>query len=260
MARRKVSNRLRKKRRRRIRILMLLTFIILVVSLLTYSISIFFKIKEIEVSGSKIYTSTQITDEISINLDDSLIFFGKSKLKNEILQNFPYVENVKITREYPDKLQIEITEHEDFATLFFASTHYIISSDGKVLKGVTIDKIGDLPKIIGFEAQNLEIGQVISSADEYKEQILYEIFEIFSDYGYMDIVTEIDLTKTYDIIIKCGTKYQIEIGSIDEIDHKMKMFEEVLKKLTPSDTVVIDLSDKSYARFRNEEISPSVYP
>ncbi|MFI3227268.1 MAG: FtsQ-type POTRA domain-containing protein [Clostridia bacterium] len=260
MARRKISNRLRKKRRRRIRIFLLFTFVILIISLLTYSISIFFKIKEIEVIGATKHSSTEIVNNIDIDIDDSLIFFDKSKIKDAILQKYPYVDTVNISRQYPDKLQIEITECEEFATIYYAATHYAISEKGKILSSITMDRVENLPKIIGFEPVNLEIGQYIESDEPYKEQVLSEIFQIFIDYGYINIVTEIDITKTYDIIIKCGTKYQLEIGSIDDIDHKMKMFEEVIKKLTPSDTVIINLGEKSYARFRNEEISPSIYP
>lgn len=260
MAKRKISNRLRKKRRRRFRIFLLLTFIVSIISLATYSANIFFRINEVEIVGNVRYSVSEITENLDIQLEDSLVFFEKNKAKENLMEKYPYIKTISIKRDYPDKLIVEITEHEDFATIFFAGTHYSVSQTGKVLSGITISEVNTLPKIIGFETISLEIGQVLQSSEEYKEQLLSEIIQIFIDYGFMDIVTEIDITRTYDIIVKCGTKYQLEFGGIDDIDHKMKMFEEVIKKLTPSDTVVIDLTDKSYARFRTEEIKPSVYP
>lgn len=258
MARRKVSNRIRKKRRRRNRIIMLVLFVVSIFSLLIYSVSIFFKIKEIEISGNMQYKSSEILESLDTKVGDSLVFFNKNAIKENLLENYPYIEQVNINREYPDKLIVEITEVEKAGTIYFEDEHYFISNTGKVLEKTSLDKIGDTAKIIGFDTASID--ETIKSTDSFKEDTLWTLFEYLEKYEMLDIVTEINITKTYDIIITCGTKYQIELGDIEDIEHKMKMFQEVLKKLTPSDTVIVNLSDKSYARFRTEEIIPAEYP
>lgn len=254
------SNRYKKKRLYKRRVALLLIFLILIIYVIFYTIGIFFKIKEIDIQGVTMYDANEIISGISIDYNDSLIFFDKNNIKKEILEKFPYIESVTIRRNYPAKLNIQVVENDGEYTIYYEGTHYEVQEKGKVLAKKVYQDIEDKIKIIGFEPVSVEISQKLVSKNDYKTESLYKIIEYFKEYEYIDMVTEIDLTKTYDIKIKCGVKYEIKIGNISDIDHKMKMLDEVLKKLTPSDTAVIDLSDKSTARFRNEEIFESIYP
>lgn len=258
--RRRISKRQRKSRMRRVRFLLLITFIISILWLIIYSLNIFFKISQIELVGSSMSQTSSIINNINIKVGDSLILFEKNGIKNEITEKYPYVKSVDITRKYPNKLLIEITEYDAFYTIYFAGMHYAVSREGVVLEPIKLADADNLVRIIGFDTINLEVGKVITSSDVYKFEALQIVIDDFEKFDYLQLITEIDLTKTYDIILKNSLRYQIEIGDTQDLEQKLKMLDEVMRKLTPSDTVVIDLSNKAYARFRTEDVQPSVYP
>lgn len=261
MVKRKISRRaVIQKKRRRLRILFLILFVLLTINLIIYSISIFFKVQKIYINGLEKYSLEEILENIALNYGDRLLFIDKNEVKIEILSKYPYIDTIEVKRIYPNEIEINVTESENFATIYLDEKHYAVNDKFKVLSEISYLEAVKLPKIIGFEPEMIEIGKEISSLNSYKYECLVEVINYFEKYGYLDLVTEFNLTKSYDVIIKCGIKYQIEIGKIENLDHKMKMFGEVLKKLTPSDTVVIDVSDNVYTRFRSEIIRPSVYP
>lgn len=252
------SNRYRKAKNKRRRAIFNVVFSICTGFLITYSLTIFFKVTNVQIEGSTIYNSSDVLENLSIKTNDSLIFFDKNSVKNEILTNLPYVETVSIRRQYPTDLLIEVTEYEDFFAVYNEDKYYSLSENGKVLSEITRSETENLIKLVGIDFVDFKIGQTIKTDDEYKVYALFNILENFSN--YIDIITEINLTKNYDIVIQCGTKYKIEVGNAEDLSQKVKMFEEVLKKITPFDTVIINLGDKSIARFRNEMITKMSFP
>lgn len=252
------SNRYRKARTKRRKAIFTVAFSLATCFLLVYSLTIFFKVSDVKIEGTTIYNSSDVLENISLKTNDSLIFFDKNTVKSEILTSLPYVETVSITRNYPTELFVEVTEYEDYFAVYYENKYYSLSSNGKILAEITRLEAEKLIKIIGIDFVDFNIGQAIKTEDEYKINALFDVMEHFSD--YLDIITEINLSKSYDIVVQCGTKYRIELGNAEDLAQKVKMFEEVQKKITPSDTVIIDLGNKSVARFRSEVITKMSFP
>lgn len=253
----KAQNRRRNRKRnlRIMRFILLITILILCI----YSFFIFFRIKEIEINGNIPYNKITMSDSLSIKKEDSLIFFDKFKLAIEIIEGYPYIGEITIRREYPNKLVINATKTQGFASVVQDGVYYLIDIKGKILEILSPEEAEEYPRIFGYDLSIIDIGKSIKSDDIQKQQALIEIIDVFSREQKLEYVTEISLEKIYDIKVNAYGKYEIHLGNTEEIDYKMKFLDEVLSKLTPSDTGEIDLSTPAYARFRPKEILQTPY-
>jgi hypothetical protein len=70
----------------------------------------------------------------------------------------PWVRQVRIAREWPDVVHVDVQEHEA-AALAAAGALYAVGPDGRVFKRAEAAEKLDLPVLTGFEAAELEEGR-----------------------------------------------------------------------------------------------------
>ena len=110
----------RKKRRRRKQNLSLyyaaIFFLVAVVGIIL-SLTVFFNVKEVTVTGNSIYTNNDIILSSGIKTGDNLIRLSSSRAEKKIVSSLPYVDTATITKKFPDKVEIEVTPSKEFANI-----------------------------------------------------------------------------------------------------------------------------------------------
>ena len=128
MARRRRYN--RKRRRGSFAFLYKLLAFVLICGAIGLALAMFFKIEDIEISGSSRYTNQQITAAAEVRVGDNLFFLNKYDAAARIRRQLPYVETVQFRRVLPNKLVVQVTECQDPVAIKQDGTVYLLCDKG----------------------------------------------------------------------------------------------------------------------------------
>ncbi|MFQ9053385.1 MAG: cell division protein FtsQ/DivIB [Oscillospiraceae bacterium] len=87
----------------------LLTFV-MICGAIVAALSLFFKADQIFVTGASRYSQQQVLQASGIRQGRNLFLLNKHQAAAAITDQLPYVESVRIRRQLPNALRIEITE------------------------------------------------------------------------------------------------------------------------------------------------------
>ena len=218
------SGNVRKKRRRRKQNLSLyyaaIFFLVVTVGIIL-SLTVFFNVKEVNVTGNSIYTNNDIILASGIKTGDNLIRLGSSKAEKKIVSSLPYVDTATITKKFPDKVEIEVTPSKEFANIKYESGYLLISDSGKILSYSVSPKQG-YPIIIGCENENFDPGKPVTIADEENEKAFYSLIETMIAEDVTEKITEIDISDRYNISIVYDDRIRVELGSLNDLSYKLR--------------------------------------
>jgi len=180
-----------------------------------------FKLKKIEVIPEK--AITYINPVIEIEKGKSLLFLDIKNLREMILK-IPGVENCKIKKIYPDKLQIEVMMRKPFVCIIAGNKKYIIDKTGLVFKNVTDSENYIIVK--GIKINN----SCVNEKDKWKLKVLENIEKWYNFYNLRSSISisEIEFISANEIILHTG-KGEIKIREND-IDLQMEKLSELLKQ------------------------------
>jgi cell division protein FtsQ len=106
-----------------------------------------------------IYAPTQHVDDdslrelLAVEPGTNILACDLEQLSERIAKH-PWVARVTITRNLPDTLEIEVTEHRAMA-LVLAGRFYLVNDDGRAFKPVERGERGELPIITGIDREAL---------------------------------------------------------------------------------------------------------
>ena len=99
------------RRKRMIKRIIGVVFGTLVIGASLYASSkLLFVVKTVNISGSQIFTSKEISDFMAIPVEESMFKVDVDKLETDLLNEFKYLEDVKITKRFPDIIEVTITD------------------------------------------------------------------------------------------------------------------------------------------------------
>ena len=220
-----------KKKRKRRKTTLILTMIILMIGgicafLLT---SPTFKIQEIAIKGNKQVTSQQISQLADVKKGDSL--FSKLGIVMEVkLKQNGYIEDVKITKSYPNKIEIEVKERQKQFQIKTETEGYIyIDEQGYILEYAT-DKL-EIPTIIGMDATENDVGTKnrLDENDLSKMENILQIREQFKNIEIADKITQIQVKDEYIISLE-NDGIVINLGDATNLKNRMYYVNAILKQ------------------------------
>lgn len=112
-------------------------------------------IESVEVlSENQHLSKKQVVALSGISRKDKLFSLDLSKVADNILR-YSWVDNVQIRREFPDKIQIHVTEKQPLLYIQIGDL-YFIDQDGQVFKKKEDNENDSLPVITGFSKEFVE--------------------------------------------------------------------------------------------------------
>ncbi len=118
------------------------------------SLNSFFKIKKIEIIGVKNSNNKKINERFNSLKGQNLIFINKKELA-KIGNDFKFINELKIKKIYPDKINIIINESKIIGVYFNKQTNnkYILTGDGKVISNFDQKNFKEIPLVYGENAE-----------------------------------------------------------------------------------------------------------
>jgi len=248
-------------------------FVFLIVILYSLFFSDFFQIKEVVVSGNKKVLKEEII-KVAENefLKKKLFFPAKNillvnlgNIKENILDAFPQIADVKIKRKLPKTLSFNILERKgvaQFCRAFELFTKeesqtvyqkcFLLDEEGVVFEEIIKDNIF-LPKIVlskNQEKNELELGQEI-----IENQLLSGILDIFSQLKDLNIETkEFLIVSEERINVKTLDNWEIYFNPKEDLDWQLTKLKAVLKNIP-----LEKRNDLEYIELRFGNFAPPKY-
>lgn len=153
------------RRRRRLRLIVLLILVIVLVLgiILAYN-SQWFQIKEIKTIGNKNLSNKEVVTLSRVTPGASLLRIPLRDIKERLKKN-PWVKEVQIDKDYPDKLIIRVIERKPVALVEAESgqRYLLVDADNFIITSISDVSKSKLPVIQEIETSGKEVGETLSS-------------------------------------------------------------------------------------------------
>lgn len=239
-----------KKPRRRTVSGAILTFAVVVIAIV-FLMSVFLRISDISVEGNEHYTDEEIIKAIDIEQGDNLFFFDRFAAISRVFAKLPYVEEVAVSRQLPDKVVITVQECKALAYIAVGDENWTIDRSCKVLGKATDSELESLIRIDGLNPGTLLIGERLTNADgnneivDFLSDTLYQVQER----NLAEHILSMDFSDSLGAKMYYGTRFTVILGGKSNVNHKFAMLDSVLEQLKEGDAGIINVSDGYSAHF-----------
>ena len=233
----------RKERQRRARKRRLMTsFIFFIVLLLLVgvilSLTVFFPINILNVSGSKIYTSKQIADVCGIDLGDNLFTVSQKETLNKLKEKLPFIETVDLKRILPDTLEVTVTDAKKYACYEIDKKFYTVSKSGWVLEQ-TNKKAENVFSVIA-KGVKCSVGQAIQFESEETKQQIERLIELLNNEKVN--IDYINVKDNINLIAGVENRFEVEFGTENSLESKVKHLKSMIDNIEETKSGRINLS------------------
>ena len=232
----------RRRKKRRKKAVMVLS-VVLILSAVVASMTVFFNIENIEVTGATVNTAEEIILKSEIQVGDNLFRIQTEEVKAKMKLSFAYVEDVKFKRKFPNTLELQITEAKETGAVGSNGSYTILSEENRVLKTGVQEIPANISLIKGVDVAESMIGSYILVGDERQSELLKKLYDTLALHELGNI-TVLDIENTENINLEIGHKQQVILGDSNDLDYKIDMLSEITKNhLNPNEEIVIDCRD-----------------
>ena len=233
----------RGRRRRRnnsaARITLAVTVLLALVVGIVLSLTVFFKIKSIDVYGESIYSSKEIIKAGNIKLESNLIRLSSSAVSKRIENALPYIEKVKVKKSLPTTALLEVTAAVVAGYTEENGNFYVISTEGKILE-IKKDKPENAAVILGVKASDKKVCQYVAD-DKNSIGYVNKIYKAFGDVMSRNI-TEVNVTDRVALSFVYNDRITVHLGSENDLNEKLKFVIKILsdpEKISQDDMGII---------------------
>lgn len=208
--------------------------------------TIFFRVKDVGVTGTERYTAWSVREASGIEEGESLLAFGKTKAAGKIMESLRYVKSVRIGITLPDTVNICVEELEVVYGVQDAEDGWwLVSCDGRVVERTNETKAKQTTLLKGFRLEAPEVGSA-AAAQEPEQSGSEETPVLITDQERMEaalsVITQlerneilgeaasVDVTDPANIQLWYKDDYQVLLGNPDRMDEKIMMMNRVIQQ------------------------------
>ncbi len=162
-------NRMRRRSRRILveigKTVLLISAVVVIASLLIFAynfviVSPYFQMKDTLVKGTERLQSDEIIALTGLKPSQNILLTNLGAVAKKIKAN-PWVREVSVRRDFPDRLVIEVTERRPVALVEQGDGLYFIERDGTAFEKIGSGEKTDLPVLTGFYRKGTENREMI---------------------------------------------------------------------------------------------------
>lgn len=253
--------------------LLRLVSVVAVVLAMVVALSIFFRVDTVTVLGAEKYTPWMIREASGIEDGDGLLTLSKARAAGKIKSALPYVDQVKIVRQLPSTVQIEITELAvTYAISAEDASWWLIDSSGEAVEPIEASAATGYTRIAGVTIQTPRQGQSVTAAEtqttESTEQTdsteasddgitiptqpvetnaqrlsaALSILQSLEDNGVIGQVASINVVSLTDLQLQYGQRFLVKLGTSDRLSYKITYMTQMISQLEDHQTGELDVS------------------
>ena len=236
--RKSTKKEVKRKRRRRLKpalFIMLALFLVAIAAVL--SLTVFFEIESVNVSGESVYSQEMVINAAGIKNGQNLLRLNKNKISDKIEKGLPYVKDAVVTKVFPNSVSIRIVPATEFAVMEIDGQLVTIDENFKALS-IESERREDLAFIKGVKASNVVLGEIVTITDKEQQTVLNELLK-FAKASELR-ATAFDITNTVSVSALLEDRILVQFGSRNYLENKINH----LKAMLP--TVIADKQAKIF--------------
>ena len=195
----------------------------MVLFIIIFGVSVFFRVTDIEVTGSARYTDDEIIAASGVELGDNLFLLNSDAAARRITAAMPYVSAVHIGVKIPDTAVLEVTESVAFAAVQSGNDYWKVDSTGRVLERTDYSGSSGLIRVTGLTLAAPKEGSKIAVDSAYDTQLGYTL-DVFAAIDGAEIgsgVSALDMTNISSITFVYNDTVTVRFGGGDNAEFKI---------------------------------------
>lgn len=234
-----------------------LTVLVMAAATILLAIFLLFKVSDIQVTGDTIEgcQNADILETCGYHIGDNLVFLSTRSAEKRLEEQFPYVGEAKISRRFPNTIEIHLTAARVSACVSAGGGWLCLSEAGKILENRDQPLEGVL-QITGLSPLDTEPGQMLRMEDEDAESACRTVLTALADlsasedFSGLDFsgFTLLDFSDLSQIRLFYKNRVEFQLGSILDLEYKVGLGCTSLQKMETEgmgsgETGILDLSD-----------------
>ena len=226
-----------------------------------------------EIAG---YSADSILQQMGVQLEENIFSFEPGEKAAVLEQNFPLLGSIKVIRDYPNTVVVQVTEAVPAYAVQNGSKWLVISDKWKILSEESTQPEG-LCTLYGGKLQDTAPGQSFwfvedadtasTSGSETAEsesavstetarmEALRTLVGKLEEYGLSQDVTRLEVADTEQLAFLYQDRISVLLGTLNDLDYKLDRARYVLtnadgKGCGPTDTGRLDFSHTSASSTR----------
>lgn len=240
----------RRKRGRSIYVLLVLLFAVAVV--VTLSLTVFFNIKTILVTGNaERYTAEDVVKATGIAVGDNMMRLKIDEAEQRAVESLIHVESVEIVRKFPDTLEIHVQKCTPAYNVVYEFGTLIVSEHGRILDN-SMDPQAGLVRVVGYQPSETTPGQQIAAEEERCDKVFAAFRDLIYDGDLAAPIVEIDMSDFNDIMVNFDHRIIFDMGNWSEIDYKISFAEQIISEQPANKEGYLVMIGSNQCSFRNK--------
>lgn len=233
-------------------------FLLFVLCAVVAAFTPYFNIRRVNITGNSRVSVQEIEQASGIKTGANIFRVKLSSVQKRI-QHISYVHSVRVKREFPNQISIEIEESQPVAAASYMGQYVLIDMYGKALEQETQEQMAEITDVViltGLEIKNYTLGEKIIVENERNLKIVLESLSELVHNSLIEQTTEIDLTDPDGVVYKMNEgKLSVLMGDAGDLSYRVKFLKEILNKLGGTPRGVIDFTAKD-PTYRLTELHP----
>lgn len=217
----------------------LLLFLLIVILFL---MSPFLNVASIDVQGANICNKQDIINNCGINFSDNIFRINKKNVAQYLTSVFSYIDTVRISVHFPDKVTIKIVERQAVGMIAYMGAYIIVDKNGNALEAVDINTDKGLAVIKGINIAGFQLGHMIPAENTDNFNAAVNIVKLLIKYNLLYRVNSIDVQDIQNIHLTIEDNVMANVSGIQDIDYKISCLNEIIKKIGTDKKGYIDFT------------------
>ncbi|MBE6876782.1 MAG: FtsQ-type POTRA domain-containing protein [Ruminococcus sp.] len=244
------SKRIRRRRRGR-PLYALLVVILAFAIVVTLSMTVFFNIRIIRITGNAEYDPEYIVEKIGVSEGDNMMRLNLPELQTKAEEQLLNAETVTIRRQFPSTLVIDVQQAVPAYNVSYEYGTLIISRNNKILQN-SMDPMDGLVSIIGYVPEETTPGKHLTASEERYDKIFSAFQELMQENELAVPIVSVNLSDLNDIIVNFDNRIEFDMGNWSEINYKIRFAEQVIAEQSPDKEGYLTMIGTNQCSFRNK--------
>jgi len=230
----------------------LVTAILIVLVIVIGFLTPVFHIREITVTGTKNLSAEKVLDASGLSVGTNIFTFQTVDTEKKIAA-LPFVKSANVTRVFPNKVSIGITECKPVAEIVCGEALFLtVDETGKILDSTGDTEKYNVPIIEGITVEQFEVGKIVDTANQDELDTAIAISQEISQNKMIDPLEKLAVTEG-NFFVHFENNITADIGSGSRSSYKIKFLKEVLANIPEEKSGTIEFIDEDKAVFREYE-------
>ncbi len=189
-----------------------------------------FQIHDVEVNGNETISAKDVVALSGIRLGDSIFKLDSAAVRDAIESN-GLLEVEHITRVYPDKIVLDITQRIPHGAISYMGRFVIIDEKGCVLDIVDQLPAGQYPLIEGVSVKHSEKGKPVQGHDESAMEAMETVLSALQGQQALKLIAQADFRDLLNVNLLTRDGMVVELGKPTDMQTKATWLSAALPEL-----------------------------